>query len=51
MLSWLHPKTLPPGSDAPDFEALDHTGRTVKLSDLRGRKVILVFYPGDATPT
>lgn len=38
------------GAPAPDFEALDHEGRSVRLSLLRGRSVVLVFYPGDDTP-
>ncbi len=34
------------GDKAPDFELKDNHGRTVKLSDLRGRKnVVLLFYP------
>jgi peroxiredoxin Q/BCP len=40
-----------PGDLAPDFEARDHEGRLVRLSALRGRAVVLVFYPGDDTPT
>lgn len=39
------------GAEAPDFEALDHEGRVVRLSALRGKAVVLVFYPGDDTPT
>lgn len=39
-----------PGDAAPDFELLDHDGNLVRLSDLRGRKVILYFYPKDDTP-
>jgi peroxiredoxin Q/BCP len=35
---------------APEFEALTDTGETVKLSDYRGRRVILYFYPKDDTP-
>jgi hypothetical protein len=31
--------------DAPDFELTNDTGETVKLSDFRGSKVILYFYP------
>ena len=38
------------GDPAPDFESLDQRGDTVKLSDFRGRKVILYFYPKDDTP-
>ncbi len=41
------------GELAPDFEAVvvDGNGeRTVRLADLRGRKVVLVFYPKDSTP-
>jgi thioredoxin-dependent peroxiredoxin len=41
---------LEPGSPAPEFEAKDHTGRTVRLSDLRGRNVLLWFYPKADTP-
>ena len=38
------------GSPAPGFELSDHTGRTVKLSDLKGKKVLLWFYPKADTP-
>jgi thioredoxin-dependent peroxiredoxin len=38
------------GDVAPDFEVKDHEGRTVKLSGLRGRKVVLWFYPKADTP-
>ena len=38
------------GSRAPDFELKSDTGETVKLSELRGRPVVLYFYPGDDTP-
>ena len=31
---------------APDFELTDYTGKVVRLSDLRGRNVLLVFYRG-----
>ncbi|MCC5580680.1 peroxiredoxin [Microtetraspora sp. AC03309] len=33
------------GDRAPDFELQDQHGAPVRLSDLRGRKVVLVFYP------
>ena len=38
------------GQDAPDFAVQDHTWRTVKLSDYRGRTVVLWFYPKADTP-
>ena len=38
------------GDAAPDFEARDAEGNMVKLSDLRGQKVVLYFYPKDDTP-
>ena len=38
------------GDVAPEFEAEDHLGRRVRLSDLRGRKVVLWFYPKADTP-
>ncbi len=50
MLSWLWSNPLPAGAAAPDFSALDDSGHTVTLSALRGRSVVLVFYPGDDTP-
>jgi peroxiredoxin Q/BCP len=37
------------GDLAPDFEAMTDTDETVKLSDYRGRRVILYFYPKDDT--
>lgn len=41
---------LQPGDQAPEFELADGEGRSWKLSDLRGQKVILYFYPADDTP-
>ena len=38
------------GQEAPDFELTSDTGETVKLSDLRGKPVVLYFYPKDDTP-
>jgi thioredoxin-dependent peroxiredoxin len=35
---------------APDFELPDQDGRMIKLSDLRGRPVVVYFYPKAATP-
>ncbi len=37
--------TLEVGAAAPDFVLPDHHGATVRLSELRGRPVVLVFYP------
>lgn len=37
------------GSKAPYFEGRDQEGRTVKLSDFKGEKVVLYFYPKDNT--
>lgn len=41
---------LQPGDTAPDFTLTDQDGTPVSLSDLRGRKVILYFYPAAMTP-
>jgi thioredoxin-dependent peroxiredoxin len=41
---------LQEGTPAPDFELATDTGETVKLSDLRGKQVVLYFYPKDDTP-
>ncbi len=38
------------GEQAPDFELPDQTGKIHKLSDYRGRWVLLYFYPKDDTP-
>ena len=37
------------GDIAPDFELLAENGQPVKLSDFRGQRVILYFYPRAAT--
>ena len=37
------------GDKAPEFEGKDQHGNTVRLSDYRGKKVILYFYPKDDT--
>ena len=42
---------LPPaGSPAPDFSLVSDSGSVVRLADLRGRPVVLFFYPKDDTP-
>lgn len=38
------------GDMAPDFEVATDGGGTLRLSDLRGKKVVLYFYPKDDTP-
>jgi peroxiredoxin len=38
------------GEKAPDFTLRNQDGEKVSLSDYRGRKVMLVFYPGDFSP-
>jgi peroxiredoxin Q/BCP len=41
---------LKAGDVAPDFSLPSDSGTTVKLSDLRGKRVVLYFYPKDDTP-
>ena len=41
---------LAPGDTAPDFTLTSDTGEEVSLSGLRGRKVIVYFYPAAMTP-
>jgi peroxiredoxin Q/BCP len=38
------------GQKAPDFTLADDTGQKVKLSDYKGKKIVLYFYPKDDTP-
>jgi len=38
------------GDKAPDFELLDQENKKIKLSDFKGKKIILYFYPRDDTP-
>jgi peroxiredoxin Q/BCP len=38
------------GDQAPDFTTKDHLGNTVSLRDLRGKTVVLWFYPKADTP-
>jgi thioredoxin-dependent peroxiredoxin len=44
------PERLQPGDSAPDFTLADSTGTPVTLSDLRGRRVVVYFYPAAMTP-
>ncbi len=41
---------LPIGAEAPDFELPDSSGERIRLTDFRGRTVVLVFYPLDWSP-
>ena len=41
---------LEPGTHAPDFELQSTPSQTVRLSELRGQPVVLVFYPEDWSP-
>ena len=41
---------LKEGDIAPDFEVQTHEGKTLKLSGLRGKKVVLWFFPKASTP-
>jgi thioredoxin-dependent peroxiredoxin len=49
MLSWLFSEPIPVGQDAPDFALRDQDGNLVSLATLRGKNVVLVFYPADET--
>jgi peroxiredoxin Q/BCP len=49
MLDWLFSDPLPVGTPAPDFTLPDQDGNQVSLASLRGKNVVLVFYPGDET--
>jgi thioredoxin-dependent peroxiredoxin len=41
---------LTAGSKAPDFTVKDQDGKDVKLTDFKGKKLVLYFYPKDMTP-
>jgi peroxiredoxin Q/BCP len=43
--------TLAEGKKAPAFKGKDQNGKAVSLSDYKGKKVVLYFYPEDGTPT
>ena len=38
------------GDKAPNFEALDQDGNTIKLTDYKGKKLVVFFYPKASTP-
>jgi peroxiredoxin len=41
---------IEPGEQAPDFTLPDQDGKPISLADLRGRTVVLAFYPADFSP-
>lgn len=41
---------LTEGKNAPDFSAMDDQGKKISLKELKGKKVVLYFYPRDDTP-
>ena len=43
--------TLKKGDQAPNFSAIDQEGKTHKLSDYKGKKLVVFFYPKANTPT
>jgi peroxiredoxin Q/BCP len=43
-------ENIQPGDSAPDFTLNDGDNRSWRLSDQRGKVVVLLFYPGDETP-
>ncbi|WP_248723007.1 thioredoxin-dependent thiol peroxidase [Seonamhaeicola sp. ML3] len=42
--------TLKVGDKAPDFTSVDQDGNTISLSDYKGKKLVLFFYPKASTP-
>ena len=44
------PTPFPSGVPAPDFTLHEAPGQPISLSDLRGQRVVLVFYPADWSP-
>jgi thioredoxin-dependent peroxiredoxin len=44
------PELLPVGSPAPEFTAVSHDGQKIDLAKLKGKNVVLYFYPKDDTP-
>lgn len=44
-------KAIKVGDTAPDFEVQDQDGKAVRLSDFKGKKLVMFFYSGDDTET
>ena len=49
-MGWFFSDPLTVGTQAPHFMLPDETGVPWSLASLRGKHVLLVFYPGDDTP-
>jgi peroxiredoxin Q/BCP len=49
MFSWLFSEPLRVGDVGPDFALLDQDGINVSLDSLKGKNIVLVFYPADET--
>lgn len=49
MLDWLFGGPLKLGAQAPPFALIDENERAVTLKSLKGKPIVLVFYPGDDT--
>ena len=45
------PTHLKEGDPAPPFSTTDQDGKAISLAGLKGKKVVLYFYPEDDTPT
>ncbi len=45
-----NPDLLSVGDAAPDFECMSHTGEAIRLSEFRGQRLILWFFPKADTP-
>jgi len=45
-----HVTKLREGDKAPDFKGKDQDGKLISLADLKGKKIVLYFYPKDDTP-
>ena len=50
MIAWLFSDPLPVGTRASEFPLPDAAGHSVSRSAVRGKIVVLLFYPGDGTP-
>lgn len=49
-VSTKHVTKLKEGEKAPDFKSIDQDGKPISLSDYKGKKLVLYFYPKDNTP-